>query len=146
VLFSKKTTILKFIINNHLKLYYCPLLQLFHHITLNRLSKEYLLNLQYGTPDFIKIDVEGYEYQVLQSLHTPISMIAFEFTPTLPHLAIQCIELISSLSPQYVFNFSPEESTQFYFHKFVSKEEFLKWLSNKKYPNVFGDIYCKINT
>ncbi|PZR11681.1 MAG: hypothetical protein DI539_20470, partial [Flavobacterium psychrophilum] len=34
---------------------------------------------RYGTPKFIKIDVEGYELEVLKGLNKPINMMSFEY-------------------------------------------------------------------
>ena len=36
---------------------------------------------QHGEPTFIKIDVEGYEYQVLRGLSRPVNVISLEFAP-----------------------------------------------------------------
>ena len=38
-----------------------------------------LLIKEYGKPAFCKIDVEGFEYNVLQGLSQPVDMISFEF-------------------------------------------------------------------
>ena len=35
----------------------------------------------YGIPTFCKIDVEGYEYPVVQGLSLPIQLMSFEYTP-----------------------------------------------------------------
>ena len=44
-------------------------------VTLDSLIREY------GTPSFVKIDVEGYEYEVLKGLSKAIHALSFEFTP-----------------------------------------------------------------
>lgn len=50
---------------------------------------------RYGTPNYIKIDVEGLEQEVLRGLHHSIDYVSFEFTlPELPHDAIACIRLL----------------------------------------------------
>jgi len=60
-------------------------------LTLDRLLSEY------GVPDYLKIDVEGYELKVLSTLSTPISLISIEM-----HLAhkddiLHCLEKIRKL-------------------------------------------------
>jgi hypothetical protein len=50
---------------------------------------------EYGQPDYIKIDVEGLEQDVLRGLRRPIDYVSFEFTlPELPHDAIACVRLL----------------------------------------------------
>ena len=49
--------------------------------------------LKYGKPEYIKIDVEGYEYQVLQGLTQKIKYISIEFVSELYHNSEKCIEI-----------------------------------------------------
>jgi FkbM family methyltransferase len=54
--------------------------------TLDKLIQEY------GVPVFIKIDVEGYELEVLKGLNSPVDVISFEYTtPEQTMKAIDCI-------------------------------------------------------
>lgn len=41
----------------------------------------------HGMPTFVKIDVEGFELQVLRGLTQPVPILAFEATPTAEHVA-----------------------------------------------------------
>jgi len=59
--------------------------------TLNKLIAEH------GVPSFIKIDVEGFEYEVIKGLSQPVITICFEFTPELIETTIRCIEHLHSL-------------------------------------------------
>ncbi|MEI9933617.1 MAG: FkbM family methyltransferase [Ferruginibacter sp.] len=60
--------------------------------TLDRLIKEH------GVPVFIKIDVEGYELEVLKGLSTPVKLISFEYTaPEYNGKAIECINYMKDL-------------------------------------------------
>jgi len=52
---------------------------------------------QYGLPAFAKIDVEGYEQDVIEGLSTPIKIISFEFTPERLDSALKTIDHLSSL-------------------------------------------------
>jgi FkbM family methyltransferase len=49
-----------------------------HTVEVTTLDK---LITEFGMPAFIKIDVEGYEYEVLRGLSKPIRALSFEFTP-----------------------------------------------------------------
>lgn len=54
-------------------------------------------------PDYIKIDVEGYELNVLKGLSHSVNIISFEITlPELKQTAIDCIEYIAGLG-EYQF-------------------------------------------
>jgi FkbM family methyltransferase len=57
-----------------------------------------LLIAQHGIPDYIKIDVEGFEKNVLAGLNKAVKIISFEFTlPELKNDAIDCIKKLDSL-------------------------------------------------
>jgi FkbM family methyltransferase len=58
---------------------------------------------KYGKPDYIKIDVEGFEVQVLQGLSQAVPSISFEFT--LPELKVDCIQCIDRLESLGNYNF-----------------------------------------
>jgi FkbM family methyltransferase len=53
---------------------------------------------EFGVPSFIKIDVEGYESEILSGLSTPINCLSVEFTPEDAQNALGCIDHMSSLS------------------------------------------------
>lgn len=53
---------------------------------------------RYGIPDYIKIDVEGFEKNVLAGLSDKIKSVSFEFTlPELKNDAIGCVHKLDSL-------------------------------------------------
>ncbi|HSW37933.1 MAG TPA: FkbM family methyltransferase [Acidobacteriota bacterium] len=53
----------------------------------------------YGLPRFCKIDVEGYEYEVLDGLHAAIPAISFEYSLKLLEETERCVRHLSSLGP-----------------------------------------------
>jgi len=61
----------------------------------------------YGLPAFIKIDVVGYELEVLQGLHCPVPCLSFEIeVKELRKELIQCIEILGGLSSRGRFNYT----------------------------------------
>ncbi len=62
---------------------------------------------QYGVPAFIKIDVEGYEENVLRGLTQKVPLLSFE--AILPHFlteTINCINYLDSLAADVLFNYA----------------------------------------
>ncbi len=64
---------------------------------------------RYGEPAFVKVDVEGYEAEVLAGLTTPIRGLSFEYLPATREIALDCIERLAALGV-YRYNWSPGES------------------------------------
>ncbi len=97
---------------------------------------------KYGIPQFIKIDVEGYEPEVLKGLTAPISIISFEFTPEYIEAAIRCIKYLSSIG-DYVFNYAMGENMEFYRENWMTQNEILHEITMIN-PESNGDVYAKL--
>jgi len=52
---------------------------------------------EFGTPAFVKIDVEGFEAEVLAGLSAPIPALSVEFTPEHPATVEKCARLLAKL-------------------------------------------------
>ena len=98
---------------------------------------------RYGEPTFCKIDVEGYERQVLEGLSTPIRALSIEFTPEFLDATEECLALILGLG-EYEFNYSLDESLVLAEGRWISREKLLDALDGfRDDPSTFGDVYAR---
>jgi FkbM family methyltransferase len=105
--------------------------------TLDRVIREH------GIPSFIKIDVEGYEFEVLKGLSQPVNALSIEFVPEVIDTTIKCIDHLNSLGI-LLLNYSLEETMQFALDHWVTSEELFAILSSLQVDNnLWGDVYVK---
>lgn len=52
---------------------------------------------RYGEPAFCKIDVEGWEHEVLQGLTRPLAALSFEYIPVAVERAVACVDRLRQL-------------------------------------------------
>lgn len=99
---------------------------------------------KYGNPDFCKIDVEGFEPEVLKGLSIPIPKLSFEYAvPELTDNVFQCIEKLNTLSADYKYNYSVGESMNFELSDWKTFNEFYSIIQSKSFIDTrFGDIYA----
>lgn len=96
---------------------------------------------KYGTPVFTKIDVEGYEPEVLAGLTKPAGTVSFEVTPELPEQAEQCLARLEALGYQR-FQLSLNESMQL-LSSWLDAASMRERLADfVKYKTDFGDVYA----
>jgi hypothetical protein len=101
---------------------------------------------QYGKPAFCKIDVEGFEYNVLQGLSRQIDALSFEFSMGVVNTTIECIEYLAGLGPT-VFNYSMGETMKLELPDYVDKSRITRILKNIPVEkSTGGDIYAKRNS
>lgn len=99
------------------------------------------LILRYGLPAFIKIDVEGFEDQVLSGLTQRVPALSVEFTPEFGQGTRRCIEHLARLG-DVEFRISLGESMQWALPDWVDSDEVLRVLRDFS-TDVFGDIYAR---
>lgn len=96
---------------------------------------------RYGRPAFVKIDVEGFEDQVLQGLSSPVPALSFEFTTLQREVARRCLARIAELGP-YRFNFALGETQTLVWPEFRPGAEVLAYLDQLPAEANSGDVYA----
>ena len=104
---------------------------------------------KHGIPQFCKIDVENFEYEVLKSLSQPIPNLSIEFHVETFHNAVLCLDRLEELG-YTKFNFAAGEVPAFVLDTWRSKADLIKELLNysvtyrmKENDPLWGDIYAK---
>jgi FkbM family methyltransferase len=99
------------------------------------------LQHQYGEPDFVKIDVEGYEARVLAGAGAALKAISFEFLPASAGTAMECLDLLDARG-RYRFNLAWGERMRFHFRKWLDSGDMRSFLEESSRGEKSGDIYA----
>ena len=97
---------------------------------------------EYGLPTFCKIDVEGYETEVLKGLSQPIPYLSFEYNDRLKNKALECLHILSKF-PDLSYNFSPYESMQLSLRTWKNQTDFYQYVQDLPSDLLTGDIYVR---
>lgn len=97
----------------------------------------------HGLPAFCKIDVEGYELEVLKGLTQPIPALSFEYLPACLGIARACVAHLAALGC-YEFNASPGETHRLRFSVWLDADALLAWLNALTEACGSGDIYARL--
>ena len=97
---------------------------------------------QYGRPAFCKIDVEGYELEVLRGLSQPLPALSFEVIPLALDTALRCLERLADLG-DYTFNWAPGESHRFVAADWWSQDQITDYLRHLTPQSGSGDVYAR---
>lgn len=102
----------------------------------------------FGVPDYIKVDVEGFDLEVLNGLSSAIRLLSFEFNTqaSLIRIAERCIDRVCSLGT-YEFNYQAEAPGQaaLQLDRWVSGSVMRFILLNDlSRARIFGDIFARL--
>lgn len=102
---------------------------------------------KYGKPHFIKIDVEGFEADVLKGLSVAVPVISFEYTtPEQTHKLYECLDVLQALDASYACNYSAGEENRFLLENWISVPEFKALVAKDVHAmQGFGDVYVKLS-
>ena len=97
---------------------------------------------KYGRPSFIKIDVEGFEEEVLCGLSAAVPALSFEFTTIQRDVARRCIARCVDLGYAQ-FNAALGESQKFIAVEWRPAESLREWLDALPHDANSGDVYAR---
>ncbi len=101
----------------------------------------------YGLPRFCKIDVEGFELEVVSGLSRPIPALSLELTPETMDLSVASMEWLDRIAP-YEFNFSMAEQMQLAMPRWLPRAAFMdelaRMIPSEAREQFYGDVYARL--
>lgn len=98
---------------------------------------------RHGLPAFCKIDVEGYELEVLKGLSRPIPALSFEYLSICLDRARDCVMRVTGLG-HYEFNWSVGESHRLRSADWLDADRMLARIETLGAAGGSGDIYARL--
>jgi FkbM family methyltransferase len=96
---------------------------------------------QHGVPRFCKVDVEGFELEVLRGLSRAVPVLSIEYTAETYEKSVAAVEHLSSLGLSR-FAFAAAETFRFWPQGWASADEVTAGLRALPDPRAWGDIYA----
>jgi FkbM family methyltransferase len=98
---------------------------------------------RYGLPAFVKIDVEGFESEVLKGLSRPLPALSFEYLAETTDIALACVDRLEALG-RYRYNVACGESMNFIAEPWLGAEGVRRWLAAQEPGSGSGDVYARL--
>ncbi|WP_296476049.1 FkbM family methyltransferase [Roseinatronobacter sp.] len=98
---------------------------------------------RYGLPNYIKIDVEGFELEVLSGLSRPVPLLSVEFLPGFPDLTFAVLDRIEELA-RYQYNPVVGEKAEFLWPEWRNGAAMREWLAGLPADAVSGDVFARV--
>jgi FkbM family methyltransferase len=98
---------------------------------------------RYGAPNFCKIDVEGYELEVLRGLSQPLTALSFEYVPAARDVASGCVKRLVELG-DYEYNWSLGEQHRWQCPQWLGADRTVAFLAGLSADDPSGDIYARL--
>lgn len=98
---------------------------------------------RFGVPSFIKIDVEGYEDEVLRGLTQRVPALSFEFTTIARDVAHRSLAKLDALG-SYAFDIVLGETQRLTFNTWISAADMATHIANLPHAANSGDIYARL--
>lgn len=100
---------------------------------------------RFGLPRYVKIDVEGFEIEVLAGLSHPVPILSVEFLPGFPHLTHAVIDRLAELG-DYRFNPVQGETGGFLWPEWRDGAAVEAWLGTLAADASSGDLFARLPT
>lgn len=111
-------------------------------VTVETTTLDQLISI-YGKPDYCKIDVEGYELNVLDGLSQQIPVVSLEIAPESIETIKQCIERLSGLGPVGFNHSLGERHVRFSTDQWVSAQAMKEKLDSLMPSERYGELYVR---
>jgi FkbM family methyltransferase len=97
----------------------------------------------YGRPAFCKIDVEGFELEVLRGLSQPLPTLSFEYLPAARERALACVDYLEGLG-RYEWNYAAGESHRWAWGEWAAGAAVKSYLQQRTLTDGSGDVYARL--
>lgn len=98
----------------------------------------------HGEPAFVKVDVEGFEAQVLAGLSRPVRALSFEYLPPAHDDALAVLDLVAGLGG-YRYNYSPIETMRWAAPGWLDAAGLVRLLERYRPLGRSGDVYARLD-
>lgn len=98
---------------------------------------------RYGMPDFVKIDVEGYEAETLAGLDRAVAALSFEYLAAAREVALDCVERLATLG-DYRYNWSRGETHRLIEREWLAPQALRERLERLPKGAGSGDVYARL--
>src|ERR1700754_4061338 len=105
--------------------------------TLDELVKEH------GEPAFCKIDVEGFEADVLAGLSRPVRALSFEYLPMAHDAGLAVLGQVEALG-DYEYNYSPVETMRWARTEWMTAAKLVTLFNEIRPTGRSGDVYARL--